>query len=664
MHIRYDTTTIQVNESENTTKKRALFLLCIFRILISILTILFKPFMQVYYISGAFISIQVFIILLLKNNQILFAKILSLLSLCFVFVAIMIHSHPFVKLIFICTIPFSWFFIDKRFSVIGIIISICFTLNMKAVYLIKINVINVTSYILLLENLFIALIVTYNYEIYQIRTEHKIKRLENSVSDLEDALKSKDIFIAGLSHEIRNPLGSIIGGIELLLLKISDSNLRSILNNAKICGDVLLNILNNLLDAAKLKANKFEIAPVDINVKDSIEKAIIVQKDKMSAKKIMFHAFIDNKIPNMIHIGCDRLLQILINLMSNATKFTEKEGSIFMIASIVFEKTETLEPSKLPKVRCINKINELKKQKITEEVQKYQISEEEKSQLALCNRYKTDCDFDKEEMQDIILDSDDSLLASKSINITKFKSFSDIEYKIQHSPFLNYNCIHLHPDSQNIDIKHLINQNHLSKLDQIGDIIPRSNEYLKFEIHDNGCGISQENIPKLFKMFSQAEDSIATKYGGTGLGLWTCKQLCHKMGGDIKVYSNPGKGSIFVFYIPFVREIQQKMENLIIPKSSPQMKSPRALLIDKLPYNNEIHKAMLLKLNIECELVEEGMNALKTYFEKPQGYFDFIFMDIHMLEVNGNTTYKLIRESEKRNDRKPIDIYFISGIRD
>ena len=354
MHVPYDTTTIKVNQLEDTTKKRTLFLLCIFRILISILAISFKPFMQVYYISGAFISIQVFIILFLKNNQIFFAKILSLFSLCFVFVAIMIQSNPFVKLIFICIKPFTWFFIDKRFSIIGIIISISLTLNMKAVYLIKINVTNITSYILLLESLYIALILTYKYEIDKIRTEHIIKKLEKSVSELEDVLKSKDIFIAGLSHEIRNPLGSIIGGIELLLLKISDTNLRSILNNAKICGDVLLNILNNLLDAAKLKANKFEIAPVDINVKYTIEKAIIVQKDKMSAKRIMFHAFIDNKIPNMIHIGCDRLLQILINLMSNATKFTEKEGSIFMIASIVSEKNETLEPSKLPKLRCVN----------------------------------------------------------------------------------------------------------------------------------------------------------------------------------------------------------------------------------------------------------------------------------------------------------------------
>src|SRR5262249_7209296 len=73
---------------------------------------------------------------------------------------------------------------------------------------------------------------------------------------------------------------------------------------------------------------------------------------------------------------------------------------------------------------------------------------------------------------------------------------------------------------------------------------------IAFHVRDNGIGISPEQMSKLFKPFTQADDSTTRKYGGTGLGLAISSSFCQMMGGDITVRSEPGKGSDFTLHLP------------------------------------------------------------------------------------------------------------------
>jgi len=184
--------------------------------------------------------------------------------------------------------------------------------------------------------------------------------------------------------------------------------------------------------------------------------------------------------------------------------------------------------------------------------------------------------------------------------------------------------------------------------------------YLKIQVSDTGCGISEEDIPKLFAMFAQAKNgghSSRNKVGGTGLGLWICKQLCQKMNGDITVKSQVNKGTQFIFYIPVNNDkITRSLSAEIKTKSD----KVRALIVDDYDFNRDLHKLLLEREGVEVTLACSGVEAIEKFMGKIEGHYDFILMDINMPEMDGFTAAKRIRELEALREKK-TDIYFLSG---
>ena len=123
--------------------------------------------------------------------------------------------------------------------------SLCVTNIKSSFFLLSINQekhLNITmtgSYFFLFQNIIIAFLFLSSYQNMEKRLNEMMTRLVKINVELELALKSKDLFIASLSHEVRNPLNSILGCIQLLLSQITDSNLKLLLNIAKLCGKIL-----------------------------------------------------------------------------------------------------------------------------------------------------------------------------------------------------------------------------------------------------------------------------------------------------------------------------------------------------------------------------------------------------------------------------------------
>lgn len=171
------------------------------------------------------------------------------------------------------------------------------------------------------------------------------------------------------------------------------------------------------------------------------------------------------------------------------------------------------------------------------------------------------------------------------------------------------------------------------------------NVRLGFTISDTGIGIPQDKIINLFQSFHQLDSSTTRKYGGTGLGLSIVKSLIELMQGTIKVESVLGKGSSFLFELPF--EVK-KEENIIIDciaASSNEQDGPLYILIAEDSKVNQVLITQLIqRKNWKSDIAENGLEVLEMLKAKD---YDLILMDIQMPKMDGHEAARLIRQDER-----------------
>ncbi len=173
---------------------------------------------------------------------------------------------------------------------------------------------------------------------------------------------------------------------------------------------------------------------------------------------------------------------------------------------------------------------------------------------------------------------------------------------------------------------------------------------IRVEVYDSGIGISEEDQKLLFTSFTQVDNSSQKSYGGTGLGLAISKQLCRLMNGDIGVESHTGEGSMFWFTF-------EARETSIAPSSAQEKEEeafidnvfesyhPTILLVDDNMVNRKVASEILKKAGCVVDTAESGFEAIEKVnqiFENRETYYDIIFMDIQMPDMDGvETTRRL-----------------------
>lgn len=178
-------------------------------------------------------------------------------------------------------------------------------------------------------------------------------------------------------------------------------------------------------------------------------------------------------------------------------------------------------------------------------------------------------------------------------------------------------------------------------------------EHLRFSVEDSGEGIPPDRIETIFQPFTQADESTTRRFGGTGLGLTITRRLVELLGGEIRVASEPDKGSTFTFTVAAGVPLRGPDAHLVdqlaaepppssaaaIPPDEPCL-SGRVLVAEDVAVNQKIAETLLRKVGLEVDVAANGREAVEMAMANT---YDLILMDIQMPEMNGHDATRTLR---------------------
>lgn len=330
----------------------------------------------------------------------------------------------------------------------------------------------------------------------------------------QNTTELKSQFLANMSHEIRTPLTAVLGFAENLLGSDQteverDVSVNSIIRN----GHHLLQVINDILDISKIEAKQLAIENISISPIRLIADIDSLMGARVRDKGLTFSINYNLPLPRVITSDPTRLNQILLNLCSNAAKFTETGGVEIQVSYLLME------------------------------------------------------------------------------------------------------------------------------------------DKIQFVVRDTGIGMDSEELTRLFKPFSQADESTTRKYGGTGLGLYISKQLAQMLGGDLVCMSEKGQGSVFtlkvkahvkadaefIYDLRAVNNYEMESKVVVIPQLNGEI-----LLAEDSPDNQVLISMYVKKTGANITVVENGQRAIEQALEKK---YDLILMDMQMPIMGGVEAVKWLRQT-------------------
>jgi len=182
------------------------------------------------------------------------------------------------------------------------------------------------------------------------------------------------------------------------------------------------------------------------------------------------------------------------------------------------------------------------------------------------------------------------------------------------------------------------------------------------EVEDNGPGIAEDAMGRLFTPYAQASQETARTYGGTGLGLAVSRQLARLMGGELDARPAPGRGAIFrlTLVLPAGREEEVPRPAPASPAAPPEIGALRILAVDDHEVNRRTLALVLEPLGVQLTTAPDGLEALKHLAAQA---FDVVLMDVNMPGLDGREATRRLRAGKGLNHDTPV-IGFSAGVAD
>jgi two-component system sensor histidine kinase/response regulator len=181
-------------------------------------------------------------------------------------------------------------------------------------------------------------------------------------------------------------------------------------------------------------------------------------------------------------------------------------------------------------------------------------------------------------------------------------------------------------------------------------VLEEKSAVLEFQVRDTGIGMAEKQIPGLFQPFSQADSSTTRRFGGSGLGLAISRELVELMQGEIRMKSQPGKGSICTFTCRLARGLPSPPEHRVRPlppSALIPLHGKRILLVEDHAVNRQLGREILKQAKVQVDMAENGMEALKKIQEQAPGHYHLVLMDVQMPIMDGYEATRRIRRDAR-----------------
>ena len=351
-----------------------------------------------------------------------------------------------------------------------------------------------------------------------------IRQLKKARQDAEQANKAKSLFLAGVSHELRNPLNAIVGTLELMRKTPLDAEQRAMVATINTAADGQLSLVDDVLALASGRTGQDRLNISVFDIGELMASVAAMTGPSARRKSLRFDTAVAMGTPALLSGDARRIREVLLNLCSNAVKFTVS-GSVTLLVSGEDAGTSRGE-----------------------------------------------------------------------------------------APVV-----------------------------------------LRFEVRDTGIGIKADAQARIFEPFTQADNTIMNRFGGTGLGLALCKRQVELMGGAIGVDSVPDMGSTFwvtlrVAHAP-AREATQANADRAAPAEIPDLVGKRVLVADDNDINRTILGRMLKGAGLEVVFAVNGEQALAVLAD---GGVDAALLDVNMPVLDGMETAEMYAHSTLGGPRIPL----------
>ena len=173
-----------------------------------------------------------------------------------------------------------------------------------------------------------------------LQQENIIAAVEEKNQELTDINMAKTVFISNMSHEIRTPINAVLGMDEMILRETTDETIRSYAYDIKNAGKMLLSIINDILDYSKIEVGKMEIIPVEYHTTSLIKDIYNLISFKLKEKELDFKIELEPTLPSVLYGDELRIKQVIINILTNAVKYTEQGGVTFTVNHVAMNDGE------------------------------------------------------------------------------------------------------------------------------------------------------------------------------------------------------------------------------------------------------------------------------------------------------------------------------------